>query len=690
MAITNNASAALSASVAENAAAEAKSYAQKAIQTEDFSNKAEVAATVAVISSQNAEASAAVAASASATAFEESRQAIDDAIRQAGYTPIDSFEEGATLELISSALRWVENSNTFYSWRGEFPKTIPPSSTPETTGGFGENAWVDVTDLTLRTSLAASTGTDLNGFGKSTLTASITRTLEYFGAAGDGITDDTIAVRDAMNWVSAESNRHLSSGSGVGYRTSATIIADFSGNVECSIILKSPIIPDDNIGTALKVLNTRDSVFFFSVHGGGVSSSFTPNYALADPQGAQQAFVFQGVRSCDINVRGFNYKGRLLRTMLEQSGQHKTSANSIMIYTGENGESCGQALYAEGSSNWGTIREWYSNWDDYGSVLYEVEDVSILHLEAGWAKNNGLILAGVGSLHGVVLNIGNEDPSSDIKSVWVKKSASGKQCRRLVMLDLLIAGPYDGLYIENDGMASSDIASYMKITTSNSRRYGVYANNSRDTKFIHGSTGDFIPVRYSGNSYGTTYELNSATSRLQAIQIDSDTLSATFSGHIFSSGFALTGSPCIACDSVSNNIRFNSMHIQTLASVNNTGAYKLVANNGVRITGGKIERDNPAVTPIFVSNIMPLRAFDVIGFVNRGSGATFIPAGATFVDVFHGMSVRPTTVSLTRSANFTAPIRVDLIANDTSFKVTVDAAMGADAYFYWSADALHS
>lgn len=542
----------------------------------------------------------------------------------------------------------------------------------------------------LRQALIAPNGTINVGFGDSLLTSSIPLTLEYFGAVGNGTADDTEAVSRAMQWVTGGSNRHLTNGKGTGYRLTSTVVADFAGRVECSIIIKSPFLPANGIGIALKIVNTRDSVFFFSVHGGGGSSSSTPDYSQADPMSAQQAFVFQGVRSCDINVRGYNYKGRLLRTMLEQSGQHKTSANSIMIYTGENGESCGQALYAEGSSNWGTIREWYSNWDDYGSVLHEVEDVSILHLEAGWAKNNGLILEGVGSLHGVVLNIGNEDASSNIKSVWVKKSASGKQCRRLVMLDLLIAGPYDGLYVESDGMATSDIASYMKITTSNSRRYGVYANNSRDTKFIHGSTGDYIPVRYSGNSYGTTYELNSATSRLQAIQVDSDTLNATFSGHIFSSGFALTGSPCIACDSVSNNIRFDNMHVQTLTSVNNAGAYKLVASNGVRITGGKIERDNPAVTPIFVSNIMPFRAFDVIGFVNRGSGATFIPAGALFVYVFHGMSVRPTTVSLTRSANFTAPIRVDLITNDTSFKVTVDAAMGADAYFYWSADALHS
>ncbi|WP_447887714.1 tail fiber/spike domain-containing protein [Serratia fonticola] len=56
MALTNNASAALSATVAENAAAEAKSYAIKASQAEDFSNQAQASAESAAasaISSQN-------------------------------------------------------------------------------------------------------------------------------------------------------------------------------------------------------------------------------------------------------------------------------------------------------------------------------------------------------------------------------------------------------------------------------------------------------------------------------------------------------------------------------------------------------------------------------------------------------------------------------------------------------------
>ncbi|HHQ6627128.1 TPA: hypothetical protein ACSTL5_003641 [Serratia fonticola] len=157
MAITETQSARLSASIAENAAAEAKSYAQSAQLSGDFSEKAEAAAAIAVTSSESAEISADLAAAASATAYENSKQAIDNAIRQSGYTPVDSFEQGADLTLISQALRWEAN-NSFYSWRGDYPKLVPPGSTPQNEDGSWNIDWVDVTDLTFRTQVAAVDG----------------------------------------------------------------------------------------------------------------------------------------------------------------------------------------------------------------------------------------------------------------------------------------------------------------------------------------------------------------------------------------------------------------------------------------------------------------------------------------------------------------------------------------------------
>lgn len=103
---------------------------------------------------------AASSAGASAAISEEIANKLgnlEQLIRDAGYVPVDSFERGSILLNIGQALR-LESNGVFYSWRGEYPKVVPPSSTPESTGGYGQTAWVDVNDLTLRSDLAQPTG----------------------------------------------------------------------------------------------------------------------------------------------------------------------------------------------------------------------------------------------------------------------------------------------------------------------------------------------------------------------------------------------------------------------------------------------------------------------------------------------------------------------------------------------------
>lgn len=69
---------------------------------------------------------------------------------------VGTFSDGFTLTNSSQALS--HSDGKFYIWHGQFDKIIPPNSTPETTGGFGDNAWKDVTDLTLRARLLSTDG----------------------------------------------------------------------------------------------------------------------------------------------------------------------------------------------------------------------------------------------------------------------------------------------------------------------------------------------------------------------------------------------------------------------------------------------------------------------------------------------------------------------------------------------------
>lgn len=77
----------------------------------------------------------------------------NQAISQVGYITMDSFEDGATLTLPNQVLRY-EATGEYYRWDGEFPKTIPSGSTPETSGSIGLGAWVSVGDASLRSDIA--------------------------------------------------------------------------------------------------------------------------------------------------------------------------------------------------------------------------------------------------------------------------------------------------------------------------------------------------------------------------------------------------------------------------------------------------------------------------------------------------------------------------------------------------------
>lgn len=72
----------------------------------------------------------------------------EEAIRNYGYITMDSFEDGATLTLPNQTLRY-EATGEYYRWDGEFPKTVPAGSAPDSTGGIGLGAWVSVGDASL-------------------------------------------------------------------------------------------------------------------------------------------------------------------------------------------------------------------------------------------------------------------------------------------------------------------------------------------------------------------------------------------------------------------------------------------------------------------------------------------------------------------------------------------------------------
>lgn len=84
-----------------------------------------------------------------------------------------SFTSGATLTVKNELLVYLDSK---YRWGGEFPKTIPANSTPASTGGVGDSAWILQTDPYLRSDLNTATagkGADLVKFKTGTAVQSL-------------------------------------------------------------------------------------------------------------------------------------------------------------------------------------------------------------------------------------------------------------------------------------------------------------------------------------------------------------------------------------------------------------------------------------------------------------------------------------------------------------------------------------
>lgn len=88
-----------------------------------------------------------------------------------GWNLAGSFQDGGTVTSAGDLLQ-DESTNIWYRWDDleTLPKTVPPGSTPDSSGGTGDGKWqaVDVADV-LRKDLAKPTGASLSGHFQSTV-----------------------------------------------------------------------------------------------------------------------------------------------------------------------------------------------------------------------------------------------------------------------------------------------------------------------------------------------------------------------------------------------------------------------------------------------------------------------------------------------------------------------------------------
>ena len=136
-------------------------------------------------------------------------------LRDAGFRPAAfTFATGGTLNVGDSdmAVLWPTaggGDGQYYIWKGAYPKTIPASSSPASTGGVGPSGWLPLGDITLRTELAATDGAKLVNKKKSGANTVATNLLnrgkkiydavDDYGADPTGATDSYAALQAWAN-----------------------------------------------------------------------------------------------------------------------------------------------------------------------------------------------------------------------------------------------------------------------------------------------------------------------------------------------------------------------------------------------------------------------------------------------------------------------------------------------------------
>lgn len=114
--------------------------------------------------------------------------------REEYVTVTGSFTSGQTLNVKNEALT---DSTGRYIWTGSLPKIVPANSTPESTGGIADGAWVSVGDASLKTELVSDDGYKLIPSVQIQNWRDV-GDVRGWGCKCDGITDDTAALSAAF------------------------------------------------------------------------------------------------------------------------------------------------------------------------------------------------------------------------------------------------------------------------------------------------------------------------------------------------------------------------------------------------------------------------------------------------------------------------------------------------------------
>ncbi|MDP9561282.1 UNVERIFIED_ORG: hypothetical protein J2740_002489 [Rhizobium nepotum] len=499
--------------------------------------------------------------------------------------------------------------------------------------------------------------------------------------AGVGIgADDSSAIQRTLSWLVTHPTGTVTFPGGFRYRMSSGVSITFGGGDAGRIIMHGPITPDPGIGNAITIFNGLGGEFELLVNQGGQDADYTQ----ADPVGCDQAFVVRGFRGARLSVGGRGYKGRVLRIPKALPGERKNSFYTIKrIYTGyliaDLDDVCGQAAFIDTHDNaFGQIVSFNPVWDKYGPVFADTHDLTITHMEGSWRmSSSGLEFRGCLSVWLGSVALGDETQTVDLITF---KNSAVNACNNILWDQLFLVGASRGLVMENAGQlnpaGTSSSGAIINGVHTRSCLVGIDLVNSRDIEINQQSYLDTISYRETG-----------ATSQRNRVKCRS--IGAGKTGMEIGAGAGLNGvyEPTIFSSNPTSGPDAPAFKIASaqpmiirdpfIQNPNATSGFDLLANNNVRIHGGRIIQ-----FPAFTNR--PLMAKDVGDYPTESENVATMPTGAADLVVAHGLREIPEVVFLQPGHIETRDAIVDT-RTSTTFTIHLPAATTGARNIFWRA-----